>query len=124
MTEPTITQEDREAAMAPEVSRGYTQRTRAKVLRGEKDHDELVQAFARHRTEAAATIAALKAQIERLTELAALMIAEYEPLSHLIGNGCEHGFKPAKACPNEDCRERKLHRALDAAIAAILGDAA
>lgn len=45
----TVTDADREAAMAREVSRGYTQRTRNKVLRGEKDEDELVQAFARHR---------------------------------------------------------------------------
>lgn len=44
-----VTQADRDAAMNPVVSRGYTKRTRAKVLRGDKDEDDLVQAFARHR---------------------------------------------------------------------------
>lgn len=48
----TVTDADREAAMAREVSRGYTQCTRNKVLRGDKDEDELVQAFARHREQA------------------------------------------------------------------------
>lgn len=27
----------------------------------------------------------------------------------LIANGCEHGFKPASACPNENCDARKAH---------------
>lgn len=44
-----VHQIDRDAAMAPNVSRGYTQRTRDKVLRGDKDEDELVQAIAAYR---------------------------------------------------------------------------
>lgn len=27
-----------------------------------------------------------------------------------IGNGCEHGFKPASACPNSGCKDAELHR--------------
>ena len=51
-----VTQADREAAMGDNVARGYTARTKAKVLRAEKDGDELVQAFARHRHESTASL--------------------------------------------------------------------
>jgi hypothetical protein len=34
--------------------------------------------------------------------------------SDLIGNGCEHGFKPAKDCPNKDCDKAKAHKAWEA----------
>lgn len=46
-------------------------------------------------------------------EALAAMIDYYDPTDHLSGNGCHHGFKPAKNCPNEDCEERNLHRALE-----------
>jgi hypothetical protein len=36
--------------------------------------------------------------------------------SSLWGNGCRHGFKPAKNCTNADCEERLAHIAWENAI--------
>lgn len=44
-----------------------------------------------------------------------LMLKYYDTTDHLIGNGCEHGFKPASSCPNADCEEKTLYQALIAA---------
>lgn len=63
--------------------------------------------------EAAARIKALKAELKVAREGLKLMIAEYDPIDHMWGNGCTHGFKPARDCPNKDCTDATLHRALD-----------
>jgi len=39
--------------------------------------------------------------------------SEYAISSDFIGNGCEHGFKPASSCPNLKCEKRILHRAFN-----------
>jgi len=39
---------------------------------------------------------------------------QYDMLSDFIGNGCEHGFKPAKSCPNEGCCKADAHKAYEA----------
>lgn len=48
--------------------------------------------------------------------LAALKRADsyYGITASLAGNGCEHGFKPAAACPNHDCEAAALQRAIAA----------
>jgi len=54
-----------------------------------------------------------------------LFMKYYDPVGHLAGNGCEHGFKPAANCPNEGCDERNLHiaiRGAEAALGAIHAD--
>lgn len=37
-------------------------------------------------------------------------------LGDFTGNGCEHGFKPAKSCPNPFCEARRLHVYVDAVL--------
>ena len=65
------------------------------------------RAFEARATAAEAREAKLREALDRL-------IAYYDPLGHLWGNGCHHGFKPASMCQNEGCEERELHRALQA----------
>ena len=64
------------------------------------------------KAEARATAA--EAREAKLREALDRLIAYYDPLGHLWGNGCHHGFKPASRCENEGCEERELHRALQA----------
>ena len=40
--------------------------------------------------------------------------------STFIGAGCEHGFKPAKNCPNEKCDARLAHLAWQSLREAVL----
>ena len=35
----------------------------------------------------------------------------FEITIHLWANGCEHGFKPAKVCPNLECTAKRAHEA-------------
>jgi hypothetical protein len=46
--------------------------------------------------------------IEDQKRLAAMLNNEYQINADLGGNGCIHGFKPARDCPNEDCDTRRL----------------
>ena len=39
--------------------------------------------------------------------------SEYDLIGSWWGNGCDHGFKPAKDCQNENCERRKMHRLWD-----------
>ncbi len=39
-----------------------------------------------------------------------LLDSEYEISSSFHGNGCEHGFKPAKSCPNKECNFAELQK--------------
>lgn len=39
-----------------------------------------------------------------------LLDEEYDLTSDFYGNGCEHGFKPAKDCTNKDCKYAELHK--------------
>jgi len=57
---------------------------------------------------------AAEAREAKLREALDRLIAYYDPLGHLRGNGCQHGFKPASMCQNAGCEERELHRALQA----------
>jgi hypothetical protein len=38
---------------------------------------------------------------------------EYGILDVFGGCGCEHGFKPARDCPNEACERAEMHRLYD-----------
>jgi len=52
--------------------------------------------------------------------LKALYFDDYYGIwDNLSANGCCHGFKPAKRCPNEGCRHGELQTSIEAA----LGDA-
>ena len=55
-------------------------------------------------------------RIEELEAALGAMCREYGPLYHLYVNGCQHGFKPAKKCPDDECPEKSLHNLLDAAL--------
>lgn len=53
---------------------------------------------------------------EQVTQLRALLVLinqEYDLSGSWIGNGCEHGFKPAAACPNAGCRVAQIQQAWD-----------
>jgi len=41
--------------------------------------------------------------------MAVMLDNEYQINSDLGGNGCIDGFKPARDCPNADCKQRQLH---------------
>ena len=58
----------------------------------------------------------------RALEALKALDAIYDFQGGWAGNGCEHGFKPSKACPNEDCPERKAQILFEAAMAASKGD--
>ena len=53
------------------------------------------------------TVEVASSDVERLFEL---LDDNYCLTYDLHGNGCEHGFKPAKKCPNADCTDAELHR--------------
>jgi hypothetical protein len=48
----------------------------------------------------------LSADIRRFIKL---FEDEYNLAGDFYGNGCIHGFKPSKSCPNEDCKDREMH---------------
>jgi hypothetical protein len=68
-----------------------------------------------------AKVEAQAAEIEQLRKvLKALYFDDYYGIwDNLSANGCCHGFKPAKRCPNEGCRHGELQTSIEAA----LGDA-
>ena len=51
--------------------------------------------------------------VDPLVNLLRLIDSEYDLVGSWIGNGCEHGFKPAKSCPNADCNHAEMHRLWD-----------
>jgi hypothetical protein len=108
----TVTDDDREAAASYYYSAGGNSQIARLIREGHRDTWFRVQAFARHR-EAAEARARLEG-MEIMREALDRLIAYYDPLGHLSGNGCHHGFKPASMCENEGCEDRELHRALQA----------
>ena len=58
------------------------------------------------------------AKIEQLRKaLKALYFDDYYGIwDNLSANGCCHGFKPAKRCPNEGCRHGELQTNIEAAL--------
>lgn len=58
-------------------------------------------------------VVAAGAAKQRLNALTALD-RYFSITESLHGNGCEHGFKPAKACPNQECDARVAHEAWEA----------
>jgi hypothetical protein len=38
---------------------------------------------------------------------------EYGISDVFYGCGCEHGFKPARDCPNDGCKRAEMHRLFD-----------
>ena len=54
--------------------------------------------------------------LENLEDLRKLLVKlnfEFEMEDSWISNGCEHGHKPAKDCPNPDCADAMLHKEYD-----------
>jgi len=47
---------------------------------------------------------------EEFLSLLKMINEEYGLIGSWYGNGCEHGFKPAKNCPNENCSLGQMHR--------------
>lgn len=43
------------------------------------------------------------------TRLLKLINEQFGVIDSLIGNGCDHGFKPASDCQNEGCPDAELH---------------
>ena len=56
---------------------------------------------------------------EKLEKALRLMVREYNPFDNLMANGCIHGIKPSKDCPNEGCEDAELQRALEEAGALV-----
>jgi hypothetical protein len=46
----------------------------------------------------------------RMQRLLVLLDDEYKIFADLGGNGCIDGFKPARICPNKDCKDAELDR--------------
>jgi len=47
--------------------------------------------------------------INSMIELIDRLDSSYEITGGLIGNGCEHGFKPASDCKNKECEDKRIH---------------
>jgi len=47
---------------------------------------------------------------QKLIKLLKDLDSWYGFISDWHGNGCEHGFKPAKDCPNKDCKDAELNQ--------------
>lgn len=52
--------------------------------------------------------------MDRLRETLAAVLDYTDLRGSLISNGCEHGYKPASACPNADCDAARVHRQINA----------
>ena len=63
-------------------------------------------------------IEAQAAEIEQLRKvLKGLYFDDYYGIwDNLSANGCCHGFKPAKRCPNDGCRHGELQTNIEAAL--------
>ena len=59
---------------------------------------------------------------EKLKRLYKLLDDEYGITDDLGGNGCEHGFKPARSCPNAGCHTAELGRLWDEFFEAVHAD--
>ena len=52
-------------------------------------------------------------RLEKAKRLLRLLDADYDFYNNWGGNGCFCGFKPAKSCPNDGCKEREANALWD-----------
>ena len=57
-----------------------------------------------------------QSEVDGLVSLLRLIDEEYGLVDSWISNGCEHGYKPAKDCPNQNCSAANMQSLWDSLI--------